>query len=794
MPLHSLLASFTSKKRSARRKSGSRRRTLGYAQLGAGFQELEPRRVLAATLAMDIFPVTPSSNPSQTASFNGSVLFAASDGFDVPSSSSSPTVHGTELWRTDGSATVLVKDINPNTSYNGSNIVADSSDPTDLTASGGFVYFTADDGTHGQQLWRTNGTNAGTVMVTDINSSGGGFDATDLTDVNGTLYFTANDGTNGLQVWKSDGTSGGTIMVSDLQPSTGDAADPADLTNVNGTVFFTANAGTTGRELYRTNGTLNTTRLIINIYQGSGTANPTDLTNVDGTLYFAANDGVHDNELWKSDGTTTGTVMVADINSSGSSNPTDLTNVNGTVFFAATNGTNGIQLWKSDGTSAGTVMVKDINTTSTGANANPADLTNVDGLLFFRANDGVNGSELWKSDGTSAGTVMVKDINPGAAGSTPDQLINGNGTLFFAANNGTNGVQFWQSDGTSAGTFQNTIINPSGSSSPTNLTVGGGFLMMAANDGTHGVEPWVSPLPTARPVAADASYTFQSDSTLTVAAPGVLTNASSPSGLTLSAVLVSGPSNGSLTLNADGSFTYTPNAGFLGQDSFTYQASDGVSSSLLTGTVTLSSQQYVWVENLYTYVLGRATGSVSDSEIMYWVNRLAGGESRAEIASSFVNSTEARTNLINSYFESYLDRAADPTALASFLNAMNNGVTAPEIQAAILSSNEYFLRGGSYSGFVFNLYADLLSRTPGAAEASYWVGLLNAGVARSTVVNGILTSQEYYVDVIQLEYQTYLNRSADSAAVTFWLAQLESGTTPQQMETALVASPEFYAA
>jgi ELWxxDGT repeat protein len=788
-----LFASLTSKKRAARRKPGNRQRTLGYAQLGAGFQELEPRRVLAATLAMDIYPVTPSSNPAQTASLNGSVLFAASDGFIVPSSSSTATVHGTELWRTDGSATVLVKNINPNTSFDGVNTVADSSNPTDLTASGGFVYFTADDGTHGKQLWRTDGTTAGTVMVTNINSSGGGFDCTDLTDVNGTLYFTADDGTDGLQVWVSDGTSGGTIMVSNLQPTSGGAADPADLTNVNGTVFFTANAGTTGRELYRTNGTLNSTHLIINIYNGSGTANPTSLTNVNGTLFFAANDGIHGNELWKSNGTTTGTVMVSNIDPTGSSNPTGLTNVNGTVFFAATNGTNGIQLWKSDGTAAGTVMVKDINTTSTGANSNPADLTNVDGVLFFRADDGVHGSELWKSDGTTSGTVLVKDINPGAAGSTPDQLINGNGTLFFAANNGTNGVQFWQSDGTSAGTVQNTIINPSGSSSPTNLTLGGSFLMMAANDGTHGVEPWVSPLPTARPIAADASYTYVSGSTLTVAAPGVLTNASSPSGLTLSAVLVSGPSNGSLTLNADGSFTYTPNAGFLGQDSFTYQATDGVSSSLLTATVTLSSQQYVWVENLYTYVLSRAAGSVSDSEIMYWVNQLAAGESRAAIASSFVNSTEARTNLIVGYFVSYLDRAPDAGALAAFLTAMNNGVTAPQIQAEILSSNEYFLRGGSYSGFVVNLYANLLSRTPSTAESSYWVGLLNAGVARSTVVNGILTSQEYYVDVIQLEYQTYLHRSADSAAVAFWVAQFQAGVTPQQMETVLVASPEFYA-
>lgn len=790
MPLHSLFAPRTSKQQRARRKPASHLRKLGYAQLGAGFQELEPRRVLAATLALDIFPGAPSSNPSQTASLNGSVLFAAADGFIV---SGGPTVHGNELWRSDGTATVLVADIDPSTSFDGVNTIANSSNPTGLTKSGSFVYFSANDGVHGEQLWRTDGTTAGTVMVTNINSSGSGFTATDLIDVNGTLFFTADDGTHGLQVWRSDGTSGGTIMISNLQPTTGGPASPADLTNVNGTVFFSANAGTTGRELYSTTGTLASTHLIINIFQGAGTAHPSDLTNVNGTLYFAATDGVHGNELWKSDGTTTGTVMVADINPTGDSNPTSLTNVNGTVFFAATDGVHGIQLWKSNGTASGTVMVKDINTTTTGANSNPADLTNVDGVLFFRADDGVHGAELWKSDGTTAGTVLVKDINPGAASSTPDQLINGNGTLFFAANNGTNGVQFWQSDGTAAGTVQNTIINPTGSSSPTNLTVAGPNLFMAANNGTLGVELWVSPLPTARPIVASSSYTFQAGTTLNVAAPGVLSNATNPSGLPMTAVLVSTTSNGALTLNADGSFSYTPNAGFLGQDSFTFQATAGGMTSLLTATVTLSSQQYVWVQNLYVDVLQRPAGSTGNAEIMFWVNQLAAGASRTSIASAFVNSTEARTNLINGFFESYLNRPVDSASLTVFLNAMNAGVTSTQIQATILSSNEYFLIAGSNSGFVFKLYQDLLSRTPTTIESSYWVGLLNANVPRTTIVAAFLASQEYLTSVIEDEYLTFLGRSPDTAGLNFWLAQLQAGVTPQAMEIVLVSSDEFYA-
>ena len=92
------------------------------------------------------------------------------------------------------------------------------------------------------------------------------------------------------------------------------------------------------------------------------------------------------------------------------------------------------------------------------------------------------------------------------------------------------------------------------------------------------------------PTAAADAYSTAEDTTLTVAAPGVLANDSDPDGDPLSAVLVSGPSHGTLTLNPDGSFTYTPAANYNGTDSFTYQASDGtLTSNLATVTITVSA-------------------------------------------------------------------------------------------------------------------------------------------------------------------------------------------------------------
>jgi hypothetical protein len=92
------------------------------------------------------------------------------------------------------------------------------------------------------------------------------------------------------------------------------------------------------------------------------------------------------------------------------------------------------------------------------------------------------------------------------------------------------------------------------------------------------------------PVANNDSYSTPENTTLTVAAPGVLANDTDPNGLPLTALLVTGPSDGTLTLNSDGSFTYIPDTNFGGTDSFTYQASDGqFDSNVATVTITVGN-------------------------------------------------------------------------------------------------------------------------------------------------------------------------------------------------------------
>lgn len=399
----------------------------------------------------------------------------------------------------------LVKDI-----YSGPK----GSDPALLIRVGEYIFFSADDGKHGRELWKSNGTAACTVMVRDINSlrapsSGvtaalltGNGSPSSLTSIGTTLYFAANDGLHGKELWKSDGSTAGTVMLKDINTSADGSAEasayPAYLTDVDGRLFFTADDGKHGTELWRSDGTADGTRLVYDIYLGENGSSPSNLTVIDGTLYFTANDNTHGNEIWKSDGTAAGTNMLTDINPKGSSYPSAFTRVGKSLFFIADDGVNGRELWKSDGTVAGTKMVTDINTSPgiNGGKSVTSGLLVINDRVYFSADDGRNGVELWTSDGTPEGTRMVRDINP--ASSNPAEMTNVAGILYFTADDGIHGVELWKSDGTENGTVMVRDINShpdikGGSSYPTALTASQGRLYFVADSGDGGGEElWIS--------------------------------------------------------------------------------------------------------------------------------------------------------------------------------------------------------------------------------------------------------------------------------------------------------------
>ena len=106
------------------------------------------------------------------------------------------------------------------------------------------------------------------------------------------------------------------------------------------------------------------------------------------------------------------------------------------------------------------------------------------------------------------------------------------------------------------------------------------------------------------PLANPDAYTTSVNTPLTVAAPGVLANDENPAAATLSAVLVAGPAHGTLNLNANGGFTYTPATNFVGEDSFTYRANNGQNSNTAAVTLTVTPRPPTAVDDSYTIALG----------------------------------------------------------------------------------------------------------------------------------------------------------------------------------------------
>jgi ELWxxDGT repeat protein len=317
---------------------------------------------------MDIFPNLSSSSPSTFYTFNGLLYFRATN---VSASN--------EVWRTDGTAAGTFKLIN----YI----------PADYIVYNSTLYFKNQTG----NLIRTDGTVAGTVPVTSIStpSSSSGI-SPELAVANNLIFFAQKtfSATNGIELWKSDGTSAGTSMVKDINVGTANAS-PQNLVALNNNLYFLANDGT-NYGLWKTDGTAANTTLIKALDTKINVTYYFGLMNVNNTLFFTFNDGVNGYELWKSDGTIAGTVLVKNINPYGSSMPQNFTNINGKLYFTADDGSHGTELWVSDGTATGTAMLHDINVGV--GSSYPMSITSFNNYIYFIAFSASNGYELWRFD------------------------------------------------------------------------------------------------------------------------------------------------------------------------------------------------------------------------------------------------------------------------------------------------------------------------------------------------------------------------------------------------------------
>lgn len=339
---------------------------------------------------------------------------------------------GQELWKSDGTeaGTQLIVNIRPGISW---------SSPENLTTVNNKVFFTADDGVTGKELWITDGTSSGTQLLADISTGTPSSTPQKFTPIGNTLYFVAANA-SGSKLWKSDGTPAGTILASEFTPGLFSSID--SLTAAGGKLLVVTflSGSTTTWTLWSVDPVAGTTELVTTFL-----SQPKNLTPCNGKIFFSLNASGYGDELWQTDGTDSGTQLVKDI-SSGSvgSNPGLLTCIGSTLYFTANDPAYGSELWKSDGTPAGTDMVKDIYSGTTGSSIDYP--TELNGTLVFRANSPETGSELWQSDGTAAGTMLVADITPGPGNTSPVPRYAASGNLFF------NATGLWLTDGTTSGT------------------------------------------------------------------------------------------------------------------------------------------------------------------------------------------------------------------------------------------------------------------------------------------------------------------------------------------------------
>lgn len=378
----------------------------------------------------------------------------------------------------------------------------------------------------GWTIWRSNGTATGTTTVyTGIAAADGFLGGSLQRAPNGLLLFnTFGQGTGDGALWRTDGTTAGTVVISATEP---------DLTPIfglqplaDGRFVFVGRTQRYGNELWITDGTDSGTRLVIDLEPGDGGSNillwPTPIGN--GLMFSAINSDSPSRAPWFTDGTAAGTFHLAtldtrlDTSNIGVSDPTmlgqnaffwtkpigftgevqpatlwrfnpanrsvgaaaELSSIgitptpealNGRLLFLNEDPQLGRELWASDGSQSGTRLVADLAPQTANGDASPGRLLALGDAVLFAATDGIRARGLWRTDGTTAGTVRISDGAPSDRSGfpTPEAARLGN-RIVYSGEATPNDHEVWVTDGTTAGTARLTDLTRADS------FVSGGFV------------------------------------------------------------------------------------------------------------------------------------------------------------------------------------------------------------------------------------------------------------------------------------------------------------------------------
>ena len=325
---------------------------------------------------------------------------------------------------------------------------------TDRIVHNGTMYFRASTNSTGAELWKTDGTTAGTSMVKDIRTGTTSSTPSAFFVFNDEVHFEISVYPNGNEIWKTNGTSSGTVKATN-SACWHYNCNFHSVIEYNGSFYGAGSWNNNGREvlMYNSSGL----SLLVDLSPGQRFSiprmtNPSNFIVHDGWLWFLTNGNPssgNGNCLYRSNGTAAGTTpFVCDTSSYG------LELFNDELYFSRSANGKGYELWKTDGTTSGTVMVTDI-VAGSGSAVGPAMarlFTSTDDYLYFSVQAGTANTDhaVWRTDGTAAGTQLIK-----SSFSAWDDVVIGNvlymGGQYFTTNSDSS-TGLWSTDGTTNGT------------------------------------------------------------------------------------------------------------------------------------------------------------------------------------------------------------------------------------------------------------------------------------------------------------------------------------------------------
>lgn len=391
----------------------------------------------------------------------------------------------------------MIADINPNGNSEIYGIVEFNNE----------LFFTANDGENGYELWNYDGINAPT-MIADINSDtldGGTYS---LIEFNNKLYFSAEDGTGGFGLWEYDGVNSPTFIY-DFDITNGYEYGPSNLIVYNNTLYISAADGDTiglnTSELWQYDGS-NTPQKVL--YEGEPIVSPSGMTLFQGNLFFRGSN----NQFLKVD--AAGSVTNVPFNNGIGQMSDRIQEFNGELYFRGTDtlqysnlGSKGHELWKFDGVNFN--FVADIDPSASPNFFNPSDSIPAnsypDPRFVFNnklyipvqvSDTSIFGGKIFGNmtyDGVNA-PVVDDVLNLGVqTGWRVYEATEINNEIYYSFDNGINGKEIYKYDGINTPSLV-VDINPSGAANPRNFIEFDGDLYFTATDGTNGTELWSLPI------------------------------------------------------------------------------------------------------------------------------------------------------------------------------------------------------------------------------------------------------------------------------------------------------------